>query len=114
MTPAQSTRSTRQDWRAAAACAGTTDPELFFPVAETGPAYDAQVAAAKAVCAGCPVVAECLAEALARIPYGIAGGLTESERRALRRRDRQAVAGARRAVVAAQRTDTSGDGGQAA
>jgi hypothetical protein len=43
-----------------------------------------QVAAAKAVCAGCPVRAECLAEALARIPYGIAGGLTESERRRLR------------------------------
>ncbi len=113
MTAAQSTRSTGHDWRAAAACVGT-DPELFFPVAEAGPHYDAQAAAAKAVCAGCPVVAECLAEALARIPYGVAGGLTEGERRALRRRDRQAVAGARRTVVAAQRTDTNEGGGQAA
>ena len=57
---------------------------LFFPAAESGPARDAQVAAAKAVCARCPVRAECLAEALARIPYGIAGGLTEHERRRLR------------------------------
>ncbi len=113
MTTRQSTQPMGQDWRAAAACLGT-DPELFFPVAETGPAYDVQVAAAKAVCGRCPVVAECLAEALARIPYGIAGGLTEGERRALRRRDRQAVAGARRTVVAAQRTDTNEGGGQAA
>ena len=36
----------------------------------------AQVAAAKAVCRGCPVRQRCLAEALERIPYGIAGGLT--------------------------------------
>ena len=33
------------------------------------------------MCAGCLVRAECLAEALARIPYGIAGGLTPQERR---------------------------------
>ncbi len=72
-----------QVWRDRAACRGT-DPEVFFPVAESGPAREAQVAAAKAVCAGCPVRAECLTEALARIPYGIAGGLTENERRRLR------------------------------
>ena len=45
--------------------------------------YDAQVVAAKRVCAGCPVRPECLTEALVRIPYGIAGGLTEDERRTL-------------------------------
>ena len=111
--PRSTSQAIGQDWRSVAGCLGV-DPELFFPVAETGPAHDAQVAAAKAVCARCPVVAECLAEALARIPYGVAGGLTEDERRALRRRDRQAVAGARRAVVAAQRTGTGEDGGQAA
>lgn len=75
----------RRDWRSRAACLDV-DPELFFPAAEAGPVYDVQVAAAKAVCHRCPVRAECLAEALARIPYGIAGGLTEDERRALRRR----------------------------
>lgn len=60
--------------------------KLFFPTAESGPARTMQVAAAKAVCARCPVREQCLIEALARIPYGIAGGLTEHERRALRRR----------------------------
>ena len=76
-------------WRERAACRDVDDPELFFPAAESGPARDAQVAAAKAVCARCPVRAECLTEALARIPYGIAGGLTEHERRRLRTRPRR-------------------------
>lgn len=68
-------------WRDRAACRGS-DAELFFPAAEEGsPAYLAQVAVAKAVCASCPVRAECLDEALARIPDGIAGGLTPAERR---------------------------------
>ena len=104
----------RRDWRSDAACLGIADPDLFFPTAETGPLHDAQVAAAKAVCAGCPVVTECLAEALARIPDGIAGGLTADERRALRRRGRTAVTSARRAVIAAQRAGAVKDGGQAA
>ena len=77
-------QETSREWRSRAACRDV-DAELFFPVAEAGPAYAAQVAQAKAVCAGCPVRAECLDEALAHIPYGIAGGLTEHERRALRR-----------------------------
>lgn len=69
------------DWRERAARASGVDPELFFPAGESGPAYEAQVRAAKAVCARCPVRADCLAEALVRIPYGIAGGLTPEERR---------------------------------
>ncbi len=104
---------TSRDWRRAAACLGT-DPELFYPAAESGPVHDAQVAAAKAVCRRCPVVASCLAEALARIPYGIAGGLTEDERRALRRRDRQTVAAVARLVSGAQKAGTAEGGGQAA
>ena len=78
-------RRTDRRWRDRAACRATADPELFFPTAESGPARDAQEAAAKAWCARCPVVADCLAEALARIPYGVAGGLTEQERRRLYR-----------------------------
>jgi hypothetical protein len=73
-----------QRWRTRAACRDD-DPEIWFPVATTGPAYRAQVADAKRVCRRCPVQTECLTEALARIPYGIAGGLTEQERAALRR-----------------------------
>jgi hypothetical protein len=76
-------RGAGRDWRDRAACRGSTDAELFFPTAEAGPERAKQVAAAKAICARCPVRAECLAEA-ARIPYGICGGLTESERRRLR------------------------------
>jgi hypothetical protein len=72
------------------------DPELFFPVAESGPLYEAQVAQAKAVCAGCPIRAQCLAFALERLPYGIAGGMTAGERAAVRRFEVDARARARR------------------
>jgi len=79
------------DWRHRAACRAA-DPEIFFPVAESGPALAAAEAHALAYCARCPVVAECLAEALARIPYGIAGGMTQDQRRALRHRAREGAA----------------------
>lgn len=71
--------SGRSEWRDRAACRNTA-PETFFPSAAAGPIYEAQVATAKAVCAGCPVRAECLTE-MARVPFGIAGGLTPEERR---------------------------------
>lgn len=68
------------DWRHRAACRGV-DPELFYPAADSGPVFEAQVAEAKTVCAGCLVRAQCLVFALAALPYGIAGGLTPAERR---------------------------------
>lgn len=77
------------DWRDLAVCRDV-GPDLFFPAAESGPVFDAQVAAAKAVCAGCPVRAECLRFALAALPFGVAGGLTEDERRQYRARTGQA------------------------
>jgi len=71
------------DWRHRAACRDE-DPELFFPIGTSGPALE-QVEQAKAVCRRCPVAAECLTWALGRPEeYGIWGGLTEGERRALR------------------------------
>ncbi len=73
-----------RDWRSAAACRGIADPDVFFPVAEDGPTYEAQVTIAKAICAGCVVRRECLGYALVRIPDGIAGGLSADERRAHR------------------------------
>jgi hypothetical protein len=76
-------RSLRDTWRNRAACRGT-DPELWFPASSSGAVYDRQVTAAKAICSNCPVRAECLSEALVRIPVGIAGGLTEDERRSIR------------------------------
>jgi hypothetical protein len=85
MSAGVSAGTTGRGWRDRAACRGE-DPELFFPSTESGTTYREQVAAAKAVCARRPVVAECLVEAVARIPFGIAGGLTAEERRGLRRR----------------------------
>jgi len=69
-----------QDFRHRAVCR-SVDPEIFFPVAVAGPEFEAQVSVAKTVCAGCPVRAQCLTWALTRQPDGIAGGMTEHERR---------------------------------
>jgi len=73
------------DWRDKAACL-TVDPELFFPVGNTGPALD-QIDKAKQVCAQCPVVENCLQYAIeSNQDSGVWGGLSEDERRALKRR----------------------------
>lgn len=70
------------DWRHSASCR-TEDPELFFPVGNDGPALR-QIAAAKAVCARCPVREACLSCALLHQDFGVAGGFTEDERNELR------------------------------
>jgi WhiB family redox-sensing transcriptional regulator len=69
------------EWQLLGSCR-KEDTELFFhPEGERGPRRDNREAAAKAVCAGCPVVAACRAHALAaREPYGVWGGLAEHER----------------------------------
>src|SRR6187402_832875 len=80
-----SSRSTTMDWRDKAACL-TVDPELFFPVGNTGPAVD-QIEKAKSVCARCTVTEICLQYALETgQDSGVWGGLSEDERRALKRR----------------------------
>jgi len=72
------------DWRDEAACRDE-DAELFFPIGTTGVALE-QVAAAKRICARCPVQEDCLEFALAsNQEAGIWGGLTEDERRTLKR-----------------------------
>lgn len=72
------------DWRESAACVHQ-DLNLFFPVSTIGAAAQAQVTAAKRVCAGCPVQQECLEWSLDVGPeFGIFGGCTEIERRQLR------------------------------
>ena len=66
-------------WADQANCLGV-NPDLFFP--ERGQ----DTAAAKAVCAGCVVSAECLEYALdAGEKFGVWGGKSERERRRLRR-----------------------------
>jgi WhiB family redox-sensing transcriptional regulator len=67
-------------WQDRALCA-QTDPEAFFP--EKG----GSTREAKKVCSGCEVRAECLDYALANDErFGIWGGLSERERRKLKRR----------------------------
>ena len=73
------------DWRHRSACRDE-DPELFFPVGNTGPAI-AQIEEAKKVCNRCEVKEPCLAWALeSGQDAGVWGGLSEDERRALKRR----------------------------
>jgi WhiB family redox-sensing transcriptional regulator len=66
-------------WAARAACKGI-DPDALF-------VQGAAQNRAKRVCAGCPVRTECLSDALDnRMEFGVWGGMTERERRALLRR----------------------------
>ncbi|MGH3439237.1 MAG: WhiB family transcriptional regulator [Sciscionella sp.] len=68
----------QSDWRISAACQDTDPDGLFVRGAEQR--------RAKLVCIACPVRTECLAEALdSRIEFGVWGGMTERERRALLR-----------------------------
>lgn len=67
-------------WQGDALCA-QTDPEAFFPE-KGGSTRDA-----KRICSGCEVKAECLEFALANDErFGIWGGLSERERRKLKKR----------------------------
>jgi WhiB family redox-sensing transcriptional regulator len=67
------------DWAARAACR-STDPDMLF-------VQGAAQNRVKAICLGCQVRTECLADALDnRVEFGVWGGMTERERRALLRR----------------------------
>jgi len=73
------------DWRHLSACRDE-DPELFFPIGTSGPAL-LQVEQAKAVCRRCSVTDECLQWALdSGQDAGVWGGMSEEERRAVKRR----------------------------
>jgi WhiB family redox-sensing transcriptional regulator len=68
------------NWSDRAACL-SAEPETFFPVGTGGVALD-DVSVAKAICAGCAVLAECRDYALrSRQPFGVWGGLDEEQRR---------------------------------
>jgi WhiB family redox-sensing transcriptional regulator len=73
------------DWRHAAACR-EVDPELFFPIGNSGPAL-LQIEEAKQVCRRCSVMDECLRWAIdSGQDAGVWGGMSEDERRTLKRR----------------------------
>ena len=64
------------NWAADGACRNTDPDQLFVQGAAQN--------RAKAVCMGCSVRAECLADALDnRVEFGVWGGMTERQRRAL-------------------------------
>lgn len=68
-----------EDWAPRAACRQDAPDTLFVRGAEQNQA--------KQVCRACPVRTECLAEALDnQIEWGVWGGMTERERRALIKR----------------------------
>lgn len=69
-----------ENWASRAVCRSSTAADDLF-------AKGAAQQSAKTICQKCPVVAECLADALDnRTEYGVWGGMTERERRALLRR----------------------------
>ncbi|MCE0446798.1 WhiB family transcriptional regulator [Streptomyces tricolor] len=73
------------NWREYGACR-QEDPELFFPIGTTGPAA-LQIEEAKAVCCRCSVIERCLQWALEiGEGHGVWGGLSEDERRRMKRR----------------------------
>lgn len=76
-------------WRNRAACL-RVDPALFFPIGSTGPAL-LQREETKDLCRHCEVVETCLKWAIeSGQDTGIWGGLSEDERRALKRRNARA------------------------
>lgn len=83
-----------QHWASQAACR-SSDPDTLF-------VQGAAQNRAKAICLGCQVRTECLADALDnRVEFGVWGGMTERERRALLRR-RPNVTSWRRLLETAQ------------
>lgn len=72
-------RTWTEDWAAQGSCR-IGDPDTLF-------VQGAEQNRAKALCLGCPVRTECLADALDnRVEFGVWGGMTERERRALLKR----------------------------
>jgi len=72
------------DWQVIAACRGRDTSTFYHPENERGPSRARREMQAKAVCASCPVIENCLRWALrAREPYGVWGGMSVEEREAL-------------------------------
>jgi WhiB family redox-sensing transcriptional regulator len=75
------------DWQLHAACRGLDTSAFYHPENERGPSRVRRERQAKAVCARCVVVEQCLEWALAaREPYGVWGGMSTEEREALLQR----------------------------
>ena len=72
------------EWQYEGLCRKVNPGTFFSPEAERGMRRQRREEAAKALCARCPVIERCRTHALAvREPYGVWGGLSESERHEL-------------------------------
>jgi WhiB family redox-sensing transcriptional regulator len=90
-----------EEWASKALCNQARPDELFV----RGAAQNR----AKQLCAGCPVRTECLAEALDnRIEWGVWGGLTERERRAVLRKRPQVTSWAKLLRTARENHERAG------
>ncbi|ALE81967.1 WhiB family transcriptional regulator [Pseudonocardia sp. HH130629-09] len=88
------------DWQMEGACRGMDSAFFFHPEGERGPARARRETRAKQVCSECPVVQQCREHALkVHEPYGIWGGLSESERDAIIRGPRRTLKVAAEAAV---------------
>jgi len=73
--------ASEREWQYQGACRDLPTEMFFHPDGERGPRRANREAAAKAVCATCPVIEACRKHALAvQEPYGIWGGLSEDDR----------------------------------
>jgi WhiB family transcriptional regulator, redox-sensing transcriptional regulator len=71
-------------WQRLGSCRGMDSAMFFHPDGERNPSRARRTARAKEVCSRCPVIENCRAFALeTREPFGVWGGLAESERRAI-------------------------------
>ena len=72
------------EWQLQGSCRGLDSALFFHPEGERGPARANREIRAKQICLQCPVLEQCRRHALAvHEPYGVWGGLSESERDAM-------------------------------
>ena len=79
------------DWQLHSACRGLDSDIFYHPDGERGASRERRVATAKAICAACPVLAQCRDHALkTREPFGVWGGLSEEDREVIYARQARA------------------------
>jgi WhiB family redox-sensing transcriptional regulator len=81
------------DWQMRGSCRGVDSAVFFHPDGERGRARAARELRAKEICRSCPVLMQCRSHALkVSEPYGIWGGMSETEREMHARRNRRRMA----------------------
>jgi len=83
------------EWQYEGACRDADETLFFHPEGERGSTRRKRAEAAKAICATCKVIRQCLEQSLKiREPYGVWGGLSEDERSTLLASNQVAANGA--------------------